>query len=478
MSVQKVQVRNFRGFLEACIDLTGLTVLIGQNSAGKSVFGHALSAMSYAQWLRGGSNQATLTPEHTKAAEEWPVDLGLPSDLLTHGVNDRVYIDLLTRDGWTAFGFGGGQPNFPDLRLSYVRYPRRLEHSGTVEAPLLPLSQPPTGAQSSAGSVIRVHLVSDRDALELMRINEVDWQTGDGKKAIVGLNGFLLETVRHGSGTEFLVSGRARDDVKGLLENLSYLRATRKRPARSYEQGTGRPQVIGYAGEWTPSILHARRSDPVSFLKPPRIPDSVEEASTRLNASWEIQNDVLAAAVCYWLEHLGLAARVETRDSSVQPGRIETRFTVTPNGKSHDITEVGFGLSQLLPVLVGGLVVPEGGLFIVDLPEAHLHQRPQADLADFFCSLALSGRSAIVETHSEMFFHRLRLLAAMNEDLANKITVYFIDPPGLDGLCRQPRKVGLNFEDELKWPPKFLQEAWEAEAQIKAVREARRIFAR
>jgi predicted ATPase len=115
---------------------------------------------------------------------------------------------------------------------------------------------------------------------------------------------------------------------------------------------------------------------------------------------------------------------------------------------------------------------PENSLFIVDLPEAHLHPRPQSDLADFFCSLALSNRFSLVETHSEMFFHRLRLRAEMDEKLARSIAVYFIDKPK-EGLCSHPRPVGLVFDEQINWPVGFLQEAWEIESQIEAVRRAK-----
>jgi len=477
MTVQKIRIRNFRGFRSACIELKPLTVLLGPNSAGKSVFGHALAAMSYAQWLRSGSNQVTLTPEHAKAAEEWPIDLGLRSDLVTEGVEDRVYVELLTRDGWAVFGFGGLEPHIPDLRLTHVQYPLPPEQSSTgAPASIETLAQALEGAQSSAGAMVGVEFESAR-GLELKRINEVEWRTAADKKASVGLNGFLLDTVRHESGTEILVSGRARDDIKSLLGNLTYLRATRARPARSYEKGAGKPQPIGYAGEWTPSILHSPAA-PVRFAAPLQIPNSVAEAASQINAPWNIQVESLDKAACFWLDRLGIAAKVEAVDSKRQPGRIETRFTVSPTGNPHDVTEVGFGLSQVLPVLVAGLMQAEDSLFIVDLPEAHLHPRPQANLADFFCSLAMSNRSVVVETHSEMFFHRLRLLAALNQELAARIVVYFIDPPGLDNLCIEPRKVGLEFQDELKWPSGFLHEAWEIESQIKAVREARRTLAR
>jgi predicted ATPase len=139
----------------------------------------------------------------------------------------------------------------------------------------------------------------------------------------------------------------------------------------------------------------------------------------------------------------------------------------------HDITEVGFGISQVLPVLVAGLLQPTHGLFIVDLPEAHLHPKPQAELADFFCSLALSDRRVLVETHSDMFINQLRLRAEMTPELRDKIAVYFVDPP-INGCCCNPRRVELSLEGELRWPADFMQETWEIETKISAAQETRR----
>jgi predicted ATPase len=93
-------------------------------------------------------------------------------------------------------------------------------------------------------------------------------------------------------------------------------------------------------------------------------------------------------------------------------------------------------------------------------------------LADFFCSLALSNRFSLVETHSEMFFHRLRLRAEMDEKLARSIAVYFIDKPK-GGYCCNPRNVELSLDKQFTWPVGFFQEAWETESQIEIVRRAR-----
>jgi len=72
---------------------------------------------------------------------------------------------------------------------------------------------------------------------------------------------------------------------------------------------------------------------------------------------------------------------------------------------------------------------------------------------------------AFVVTKSEMFFHQLRLSVAKNPEIANKVSVLFYQ----DG---EYKKVGLGYEDELRWPVGFLEGAWSMEIEISKVREA------
>jgi predicted ATPase len=170
---------------------------------------------------------------------------------------------------------------------------------------------------------------------------------------------------------------------------------------------------------------------------------------------------------------MGLASAVRARPSERNPSLLQLRVSLIEN-QPHDITEVGFGVSQVLPVVVAGLTQSEESLLIVDLPEAHLHPKPQGYLADFFCYLALTGKTTLIETHSEMFINQLRLRAALTPDLLGKIAVYFIDSPDEDGCCNEPRPIGLGFEDEMRWPAGFMQEAWDIETRISVAREATR----
>src|SRR5882724_833543 len=109
MSVSAIRLRNFRGFKDAgeasaTIDLKPLTVLLGPNSAGKSSFGHALTAMAHAHRYYASGPQASLTPPSGEE-DSWPVDLGLTSDLRTVGAEGPIRIGLETSGGFLELGF-------------------------------------------------------------------------------------------------------------------------------------------------------------------------------------------------------------------------------------------------------------------------------------------------------------------------------------------------------------------------------------
>ena len=474
MNIKAIRLRNFRGFENARIELKPLTVLLGPNSAGKSSFGQALAAMAHVHRSYSGGPQASLTPRPNDDVENWPVDLGTTSDLRREGAKDAVQIELETAGGLVKLGFGGLR-HTDELLLSYVAFPSG-ERSAPGKLSHKPVEDVPKGQISGVvpieGSLREISSASNLEpVIEIKKIDELTWREGSTEVSVI-LDGLIVKAVQHLTGTSRVLSGVASDDLRSVLEKLTYLRANRKRPTRGYRDGAHRQQPIGYSGEFTPSILLEKVGAQVTYAEPPIIPNSVDEARNG-NRDWKAKQETLGDALNDWLSRLEIASHVEI----VPPSGVskDLQMRASPMGQSkHDITEIGFGVSQVIPVLVAGLLQPEGSLLIVDLPEAHLHPRPQSDVADFFCSLALSGRTALVETHSEMFFHRLRLRAAQNPNLMDKIAVYFINRP-TKGICDKPQLVDLRNEGDLHWPEGFLQEAWEAESQINSVREAQRL---
>ena len=78
-------------------------------------------------------------------------------------------------------------------------------------------------------------------------------------------------------------------------------------------------------------------------------------------------------------------------------------------GARHNLIDVGYGVSQVLPLLVDLLEPSGSSLFLLQQPEVHLHPSAQATLGSLFCETAASGRQLIVETHSDYILDRILL---------------------------------------------------------------------
>ena len=97
------------------------------------------------------------------------------------------------------------------------------------------------------------------------------------------------------------------------------------------------------------------------------------------------------------------------------------------SGIQINLKDVGFGISQLLPVLIQGYVAEEEQIILMEQPEIHLHPRAQADLGDLFIALAELKKFLIVETHSEHLMLRLRRRIAEQKIPKEMVGIYFIE---------------------------------------------------
>ncbi|NDJ76979.1 MAG: AAA family ATPase [Chloroflexi bacterium] len=119
------------------------------------------------------------------------------------------------------------------------------------------------------------------------------------------------------------------------------------------------------------------------------------------------------------LEELGLtwkisSERVDDTQVELRVGRLRH----AAQGGAHDlvnIADVGFGVSQVLPVLVALLVARKGQLVYVEQPELHLHPKAQVALAGIIASAAKRGVRVVVETHSSLLLLGIQTLIAKKE---------------------------------------------------------------
>jgi predicted ATPase len=114
---------------------------------------------------------------------------------------------------------------------------------------------------------------------------------------------------------------------------------------------------------------------------------------------------------------------------------------------------MGFGVSYALPIIVAGLLAPEGGLFIVENPEAHLHPAGQSKIGRFLGRLAGSGVQVIVETHSDHVLNGIRLAAVDERTVGpSEVIVHYFD--GAEPVSiEMTERGGLS-----KWPNGFFDQ--------------------
>jgi predicted ATPase len=117
---------------------------------------------------------------------------------------------------------------------------------------------------------------------------------------------------------------------------------------------------------------------------------------------------------------------------------------------------MGFGISYALPILVAGLMMPRGGLLVVENPEAHLHPAGQSRLGTFLGRVAASGVQVIIETHSDHVINGIRLAAAEERILEpDTVILHFFgaDFEGMPAVIELTGRGGLT-----TWPKGFFDQ--------------------
>ena len=236
-----------------------------------------------------------------------------------------------------------------------------------------------------------------------------------------------------------------------FARQVKYLGPLREEPRSVYPlQNTADPQDIGLQGEHTAAVLHRNRYTEVEC-----IPSSTFDA--RGSGAYITKTLPLEEAVFDWITYLDVAEKVTTSDE----GKFGYSLKVTMGGDSvaHDLTHVGVGVSQVLPIVVMCLLAGRDTTLILEQPELHLNPKVQTRLADFFLSMAMLQKQCLIETHSEYLVNRLRRRAALAEgkSVSDLIKLYFVEKA--DGLTTY-RDVRLNeFGTMLDWPKGFFDQS-------------------
>ena len=127
-----------------------------------------------------------------------------------------------------------------------------------------------------------------------------------------------------------------------------------------------------------------------------------------------------------WLERLDLIDSYRLQADPDGEKNYEFRLKKYKDGPEVRLTDIGLGVFQILPTLALCYSVPEGSILILEQPEAYLHPKSQADLADVFIDVVKNRNIQIIlETHSEYLLSRLQRRIAEEEIPATDTALYF-----------------------------------------------------
>lgn len=214
-----------------------------------------------------------------------------------------------------------------------------------------------------------------------------------------------------------------------VLKNLYPIKPDRRSPERWYNFTGTSPQSVGHRGDSLAYLLFCR-------------PKLVKEANE-------------------WLKRLGIGYELEVKAIGSDSGDLfEVRLIDTRRNDrvSVALSDVGFGVSQLLPFIVQSLVAKRQ-IISIEQPEVHVHPKLQADLGALLAEAIKAPRQNrfIVETHSEHLILRLQRLIYKGELKPEDVSVIYVSR-GSEGAKAERLRLDKEGDFIDEWPNGFFLE--------------------
>ncbi len=240
---------------------------------------------------------------------------------------------------------------------------------------------------------------------------------------------------------------------KSITSSITYIGPLREEPSRRYIYEDEITE-IGIKGENAAYILYSEQDDELIdhyFFNYEKNLFSITKKCTLLEA------------ISYWNNIMNINNFSPDAINEI----IQLNLSSSSSGKTRvNIADVGFGVSQIFPIILEGLRMKGGNTLLLEQPEIHLHPNLQMQLADYFISLALSNKKVIIETHSDHIINRLvrRIIECNDDRIKNLIGIYFITPTN-DGTKYEEISIDEN-RGLINWPKDFFDQASSEQEQI------------
>ncbi len=288
--------------------------------------------------------------------------------------------------------------------------------------------------ESGDGAQFQWEFKGEPDAMS-MSVQKARGRTGDGARWDADATGPF----------RYLLPAPASDHLLiDRLRGLTYLTAERLGPREHYAFDD--PQltpVVGPRGEYAVSVLHSGRDirvlDRLAIQDAP--PTRFRQAEARMAQFFP--GCVLAIERVPRANAVTLGIRVSSGTDFLRP------------------VHTGFGLTQVLPIVVAALSATEGDLLLVENPEVHLHPAGQATMGEFMAEVAAAGVQVIIETHSDHVLNGVRRAVKERTLPGHDVALYFFRPRSGDAADGEAQVYTPSMEADGNigsWPEGFFDQ--------------------
>ena len=222
-----------------------------------------------------------------------------------------------------------------------------------------------------------------------------------------------------------------RRRTETLFEHIYHIGPLRHEPERVYSASGAYPQYVGKYGQWTIDILQYDE---------------------------EVRNTIKK-----WLKKFGIALDFSLEELKRGSKRYEILLTDYFTNTRVNLADVGFGASQILPIIVQGFTSPPNATLLLEQPEIHLHPKAQCIMGDLLVDIAKTdNKRLIIETHSDLLIERVCKHILLRDETRispEDIIIYYFEP-SREGTIVRPITVNENAQYE-NFPEGFFEERFE-----------------
>lgn len=226
----------------------------------------------------------------------------------------------------------------------------------------------------------------------------------------------------------------AFDTVKSITEDIFYhilhIGPLRHEPERVYSASGAYPESVGKYGQRTIDII--------------------------------LYNKKIRNKIKKWLEKFNISLDFSLEELKKGSKRYEMLLKDYFTKVKVNLADVGFGASQILPILVQGFISPSNAILLLEQPEIHLHPKAQCIMGDLLVDIVKdTDKRLIIETHSDLLIDRVckHILLEDSKISPEDIIIYYFDP-SKEGTIVKPITVNENAQYE-NFPEGFFEERFE-----------------